>query len=1094
MKAGPVTTKLQHTSIRASAGTGKTYQLANRYLALLLLQATRAGEERPEPEKIVALTFTRKGAGEFAQRILHRLSVAAGDPSELDTLRADLNRLIQGVKGVPGLAPGIKLGMDTATLQSALAVMVDQFDRLILGTIDSFMARSVQTLAFELGLGGFEILETAAQGRQRDELLAAVLRAVPERDLAPLFQTFKFATLQSSSSLRKDLELFVEGYHKLFHALPEKEAWGGRVFWNGDAPSAAATDWQDGAAKLASRVETHDFGHKTASRSFASALNWLASRTPGTSAGGQPPSWLGEDGILLRLWVDWPAGEWSFEFSRKQCVIPVSILNPLKPVLEAWLSAECGMLSRKTGAIHDVVSRYEKLYDREARRRGRLAFDDLPLLLNEPTSDDAARDTLARLGFRWYQALDHWLLDEFQDTSRTQWGVLKPWLDEAIQDNDGTKSVFVVGDAKQSIYGWRGGEPRLFDDLAVSYPGEFSEQTLAQSWRSRPAVLALVNRICTPTTNPSLSDPDQFSPAALKRWRYQEHISAEGLRSQEGYAAVLFASEDELASASQEASGAEVDGDGELADKLAAQARVIKEVLGRVRPLERGLSCAILVRKNANARPIAQWLHANGVPQVMVEGDTTLAEQSPVVSAIVDALRWLGSPASGLAAGHIKLTPLWEVLQEPAKQPETETIHDGHVWRHWRQRIADTGAPLVTHEWCMALAPGQPEAYTQYCLRQVSEAAQQGGAPLALPDWLATLEQLTVRETASAGSIHIMTIHKAKGLGFDVVFLPDLDGGTKASDSVLLARDLQGHITGCLAYPPRWLQPWNPLLAERCAAQRADKDLEALCLLYVALTRSQEATFVILKREKPRNASPAREWILSAISHEGANAADPSTQYPWGAGELLWECGSREFAADRTGPAAAATPPPDVLQLLKPTPRRERRRPSDAGHEASAQAVAITGQDGGRVFGTAVHDVFEQIEWWTPGQALQGDQDAIALVRRCLAVPDIQALFTRENELDEALCELPVEFPEKNLWWSGVIDRLVLRRDDDGSLRKAVVIDFKTDCVQNIALLRDRYAEQLRIYRRAVSSALKLQANEVEVILLSTHLAAPLRP
>ena len=149
--------------------------------------AAAAGDGRrkdlPQPDKIVAMTFTRKGAGEFAERILHRLAVAAGDAAELDKLQADLGLLVQGdeSRGIAGLAPGVDLAVDAATLQAALAVMVDQFDRLVLGTIDSFMARSVQTLAFELGLGGFEILEEAAIERQREELLAEVLRSVPRR-------------------------------------------------------------------------------------------------------------------------------------------------------------------------------------------------------------------------------------------------------------------------------------------------------------------------------------------------------------------------------------------------------------------------------------------------------------------------------------------------------------------------------------------------------------------------------------------------------------------------------------------------------------------------------------------------------------------------------------------------------------------------------------------------------------------------------------------------------------------------------------------------------------------------------------------------
>jgi ATP-dependent exoDNAse (exonuclease V) beta subunit len=124
---------------------------------------------------------------------------------------------------------------------------------------------------------------------------------------------------------------------------------------------------------------------------------------------------------------------------------------------------------------------------------------------------------------------------------------------------------------------------------------------------------------------------------------------------------------------------------------------------------------------------------------------------------------------------------------------------------------------------------------------------------------------------------------------------------------------------------------------------------------------------------------------------------------------------------------------------------------------------------------------------------LEGDKDAVTLVRKCLAVPEIRALFSRETDRDEALRELPVEFMEKDTWWSGIVDRLVLRRDAAGGLQKAVLIDFKTDCVENAVTLRDRYSEQLMIYRRAISAALKLVDNQVEVVLLSTHLEVLVR-
>ena len=105
--------------------------------------------------------------------------------------------------------------------------------------------------------------------------------------------------------------------------------------------------------------------------------------------------------------------------------------------------------------------------------------------------------------------------------------------------------------------------------------------------------------------------------------------------------------------------------------------------------------------------------------------------------------------------------------------------------------------------------------------------------------------------------------------------------------------------SGCLAYPPKWLQAWNEALGNFCAAQKADQDLEALCVLYVALTRAKEATFVILKHEKPRMASPARDWILSAIGRLAEAEASQPTPNPWDTGELLWQHGSPAFAADK---------------------------------------------------------------------------------------------------------------------------------------------------------------------------------------------------
>ena len=365
-----MSTALQHTLIRASAGTGKTYQLANRYLALLLLQLMAQG--RAAPSKIVALTFTRKGAGEFTQRILQRLAAAAADAGQRAKLQADLIQLVKGdpAKGFAGLAPGVEVEAGQQALESALEEMINEFDRLMLGTIDSFMSRSVQTLAFELGLGGFAILDEPALERQREEILGAVFNEVQGPDLAAFGQALKLATLKSSSSLRGELGVFVQSYQKLLRALPQARAWGGKGFWNGTAP-LPHPDWRQAASALAEQIAAHNFGHAGLGKALAGALEWVAQRIPGTTPGTMP-AWLKADGKLVLLWNNWPEAEWTFDFQSRPRTVPAAILTPLRGILAGWIAAECEALSQKTAAIGGVVSKYEKLYDQMARRKGRL--------------------------------------------------------------------------------------------------------------------------------------------------------------------------------------------------------------------------------------------------------------------------------------------------------------------------------------------------------------------------------------------------------------------------------------------------------------------------------------------------------------------------------------------------------------------------------------------------------------------------------------------------------------------------------------------------------------------------------------------------
>lgn len=196
------------------------------------------------------------------------------------------------------------------------------------------------------------------------------------------------------------------------------------------------------------------------------------------------------------------------------------------------LAAQCefaAALSRTRG-IHQVIRSYDALMERELRNKGRLGFDDVKRLMGAWIKNEDARLRREAIDYRLDATYQHWLLDEFQDTSRDEWNSLEPWIDEALTDQ--AASVFVVGDKKQAIYAWRGGEVGLFDQLIEKYRGEKDNplalkiDTMAESWRSCPEVLELVNQVCGDATTMK----ELFGNAATN-WNsgWEKHVSAEPL-------------------------------------------------------------------------------------------------------------------------------------------------------------------------------------------------------------------------------------------------------------------------------------------------------------------------------------------------------------------------------------------------------------------------------------------------------------------------------------------------------------------------------------------------------------------------------------
>jgi ATP-dependent helicase/nuclease subunit A len=1036
---------LRHVMILASAGSGKTYALTNRFVYLLARGAP--------PERIVALTFTRKAAGEFFDEILRKLARAAGDPGKSEQLADAID--------MPALTPADFLRM--------LRAVVDAMHRLNLGTLDSFFARIVRSFPLELGLGGdFEILEEHAARLERQRVLRQMFaRAGQQLDAAQqdFIEAFKRATFGAEEKqLGRRLDEFIDDYAGTYRAAPQAGWWGDpKRIWPTGCP------WLAGAAERA-----------TAAKALHAALPWAGlndkqrarlvaffAALPEWSPGAPLPDAV--DYLFGNALKAWPALE-EIVVERRKLALPPAARAALTALVSAIIGAELARRLEMTRGIFAVLRGYEAVYHEAVRRGGRLTFADLQRMLlpqggapvlgsgaafrADSTERKAsaereavplqAADARLAIDFRLDAQFDHWLLDEFQDTSFGQWSVLRNLIDEAVQDPAGQRSFFYVGDMKQAIFAWREGDPRLFREIFDYYnagaAGTIVEEHLTRSWRSGPAVIAMVNRVF----GAGEALLRLFPADAAERWS-REWLAHESAKPGLGGYAEL-----------RRAEGIE--------GRFAATAEILRET----QALARGLSVAVLVQRNDTAAALADFLrHEGGLPAV-AESDLHVGVDNPLSCALLSLLRAAAHPGDSLAWEHVQMTPFAAVLAaEGLAQRDTVTA------RLLGEVHAD-GFERTVERWLRKLEPhlAADDEFSRERGRQLAEAArlfdENGRRDVA--EFCDFAARYTVRDPETAGVVRVMTVHKAKGLGFDLVILPDLEGQRLARrrEGLAVQRSADREVEWVLDLPAKEFCAQDDVLHAHVVAAEADACYEALCLLYVAMTRAKRAMYVLVDPVK-----------ASSTSHNYPKLLTETLGETWAGGDARWY--------EKLAPAEPAVPRSTGLVALSDefarVPRLLARTPSALQNGVVAgSALFATGERGAADFGTAVHALFAMIEWWqkvgaedwlAARRAEGADADALAEVLACLRAPELAGVFAPPVAGAEVWRERAFEAVIDGVWVTGVIDRVVVESGADGRARRATVFDFKTDHMAGgpgeLARAAQRHAGQIDLYRRVVA-------------------------
>ncbi len=1066
--------KPPHRLIRASAGSGKTYQLTGQYLELLGRGAS--------PDTILATTFTRKAAGEIFGRVIERL--------------------LKAIRGEGDAGPGSAPLMPRADAARLLRSLADRLHRVNVSTLDSFFHRLGRAFQLELDLPPEPTLidESSAQAAAlRGEAIEAVLAEAATDDAAFVALLDLLRRLdhgRAGRSVTRAIDAIVTAHAEVYRQAPSREAWTAL-----DVPEPL----DDAAVAVAVEAWRQMKPHLPTTQKGTPKVHWQNSWVKiGQAAKAGDWDAVATGGLLGKVL----AGEATFDRTD----ISRAWLEACEPFVHQIKAALLGRVARQTAATHEFMARFTRHHDELRRRRGTMLYSDMTHRLA------SAEAVLPEVYFRLDAAVTHLLLDEFQDTSLDQWQVLSPFAEEVAAHADSSRELFVVGDTKQAIYGWRGGCVELFDTVADLVPPR-GHETLATSYRSSQTVLDAVNTVFSRIAECSTLNEDEDDAAAAAAWGagYERHVAAKP--DLPGYvrfevsrdAEALGDDEDEAAPASPH--------EEHVADRVAA-----------IRAAAPGRSIGVLVRSNAMVHRLIYELRRRNIP-ASGEGGNPLAE-SPAVAAVLSALLLADHPGDTASAFHVRNSPLNAVLDESGtgfqpvsdsgtgfqpvfdrrskSVPHTESGITGGMpaqsvesapalARRIRADLLEHGYAATLARWTRALA-GDCDARGLTRLTRLVELAEawdagagSDGEGLRPSRFVDHVEAARVEEPGDA-AVRVMTIHKSKGLEFDAVVLPELDKALSNSFDVLTDReDPTGPIEAVFRHADEAVRSMSPQLDRAYRQARRRQRQEDLCGLYVAMTRARQGLYLIAK---PATTPRLPKLSFAAILRD--TLGDPDEGY------AVDDAGWAGTGAEVPAAGAEAAPVLRVALATAGTPRRSWASVSPSSlHGADGAEGGATGgggsggtmSRGGRVHAADLLRLHDSAAL-EAGSSLHEQLEAIRYADD-LADAEVEAL---QPELREALrhdavrAALSPRWPKEALWrerkfvvrddgrlMQGAFDRVAVRLDGAGQPLEARVVDFKSDRVEGDGLAErvELYRPQLQAYRRAAATLLRLPVEKV---------------
>lgn len=1067
---------MENKAIKASAGTGKTYNLAMRYLRLI--------QEGASPASIVALTFSNKAAGEILDKIIT-------ESLKLIENKADLQRAIEN----EFICPDSNAEQLRGILHSLLACR----ERLQISTIDSFFMQILQAFPIESGIAGNISMIEEEDDRPRLQALLKLFVSADDKKRRDLLEHLKDISFgNDEKSMNRLMRDFLRYTYPVYLDNSDPQLWGNTgAIWKEYDPAC-----------ILSRKELDQIGAELPGLLEKNRIDAEGLRKKFTNLAAAAKEYAGVrimDGdaaeyLITRPFKENPAllydelTEIKLKFGKKEYLLSCKLAETLRKLVRHLLTLEFDYIIRRTRAMHSIFAAFDQTYAASARNAGLLTFNDVAFLIRGE-SNEISYSNMQTLEERIDAKTDHYMLDEFQDTSNRQWEILSNLADEVINNYAGerNRSFFFVGDVKQSIYQWRQGNPKLFDAILNDKRYEYNKircDTLELSYRSSVPVIETVNKVFLSGKFPE-EDSEGMLKKTIAKMGFNTHTSAPSAAAQPG--CVMMFEMDEKNSR--------------------RKALAIVELLKELNPFnrEKPLSVGILVRKNDTGRNLADLLIAEGL-NVTVDGKLDPA-QSLAFSAYRQMLRLAAHPGDEMALEFLKMLRFDDQKVALPNAEETGKI------------IAQQGFHAFT---CLFLQLFRKKMnpFDRARMEVVEKAAllADQAERMTIDEYLVELDLLKGAGSSNRNTVQILTIHKSKGLDFDIVIMPETSfhqGNMikqKHSNSVAVCKDTEtGRETQWISFLPN--AAFLPLIPGfRKYSEEADSEAcyENLCNLYVAMTRARNALYIFNDPESGKSVQYA-DFLRAALKNEGdpeirTEAEAFSEKLPFTAavsyacGDPGWYLQEQEkkekiltpsgLAAKRERDFRLRLREESRIETIIPAVRPCRIKPS-AAHEKE-QTYLFREQTAANL-GTRLHDILAEFEFYTCESDIN-----IFLQKHCTAAEELQLLntFFRSPEIQNHLRK-PEEKYE--LWRekrflaklengivNGCFDRVLIRYAENGKPIDAEILDYKSDRDATPEILRERHAPQLLLYRKVLAGLIGLDEEKIRCSLLAIRYGSAL--